>query len=190
MCVKSLIVPYDPDWKTRFEDLKQILTAALSHFQIDIQHVGSTSIPGLCAKPILDIDIVLSDREDMDAISVRLEELGYKNAGEQGIAGRFAFKQLSGRVPVTPIIKNWQEHHLYVCYADSLALKNHLVFRNALLTQPELTNRYAQLKEALVKDVHMTREDYTKRKTEFIISVLASAGLDEKELNEITKANI
>lgn len=190
MCLTNLIVPYDPDWKTGFEELKQVLMAALSHFEIDIQHIGSTSIPGLCAKPILDIDIVLSAREDKDAISVRLEELGYKNAGEQGIAGRFAFKQLSGRVPKTHNDKNWQAHHLYVCYSDSLALKNHLVFRNALLTEPSLMGRYAQLKQELVKDVYMTREDYTKRKTAFIVSVLASACLDEKELNEITKANL
>lgn len=190
MNVTNLIVPYNPDWKTGFENLKQILTTVLSDFKIDIQHVGSTAIPGLCAKPILDIDIVLDAKEDMNAISVRLEGLGYKNAGEQGIAGRFAFKRLSARVPSTPDHKNWQDHHLYVCYSDSLALKNHLVFRNALLSHPLLINVYAQLKENLTKEAQMTREDYAKRKTSFIISVLESAGFSEHELNAITRANV
>lgn len=186
----NLITPYNPDWKTEFESLQQVLAAVLAGFQINIEHVGSTAIPGLCAKPVLDIDIVLHAREDLAALSERLEAIGYKNAGEQGIAGRFAFKRLSGSVPLTHAHKPWQDHHLYVCYSDSLALKNHLVFRDILLSSVSVMKEYAQLKESLVQEALMTRDAYTKRKTEFIVYVLESAGFSEKELEDITRANV
>jgi GrpB-like predicted nucleotidyltransferase (UPF0157 family) len=80
--------------------------------------------------------------------------------------------------------------HLYVCFSNSLALKNHLLFRNALLHDRKLVERYSALKMDLVKEKGMTREEYTKRKTEFIISVLTSLGLEPNDLNEIIKANM
>jgi GrpB-like predicted nucleotidyltransferase (UPF0157 family) len=85
--------------------------------------------------------------------------------------------------------QTWQSHHLYVCFADSLALKNHLLFRDSFLQDKALAERYSALKLGLVKEKGMTREEYTKRKTEFIISVLTTLGLGATELNEIANAN-
>ncbi len=185
----DLIRPYSPDWKTSFEKIETVLETTLKGLDISIQHVGSTSIPGLYAKPILDIDIVIENKTLLNEISARLEKIGYKNKGEQGISGRFAFRQTSEFTPATATKQTWQSHHLYVCFSDSLALKNHLLFRDTLLQDKLLAERYSALKMALVKEKGMTREEYTKRKTEFIISVLTSLGLDTNELNEIINAN-
>jgi len=185
----DLIKPYSSAWKKEFEKLKNVLEAALLDLGIDIQHVGSTSIPELCAKPVLDIDIILADKILLNEVALRLEKIGYFNRGEQGITGRFAFRQNSVYAPITSIKQIWQEHHLYVCFADSLALKNHLLFRDALLEDITLVNRYAALKMELVNQKDMTREAYTKQKTEFIIWVLISRGLEASELQEIRNAN-
>ena len=186
----NFIKPYNPDWKTEFENLRDILYTELKEFKLNIQHIGSTSIPGLIAKPILDIDIIIKNKIHLGDISAILEKLGYKNKGEQGISGRFAFRQSSDLTPSKGASKNWQEHHLYVCLSDSLALKNHIMFRDALLQDTNLVNEYSQLKIKLTTEKGMTREKYNMKKTEFILNVLKVNGLDEKELSEIKNVNI
>ncbi|MES2727396.1 MAG: GrpB family protein [Bacteroidota bacterium] len=188
--MKNFIQPYNPDWKIEFEKLKQIFNKELQDFEIEIQHVGSTSITGLHAKPILDIDIIINDKKQLGDIAGKLEKLGYISKGEQGISGRFAFRQSSKLTPSTGIFKNWQEHHLYVCFSDSLALRNHLMFRDILLQDHKLAEEYSQLKIDLANEKDMTREIYTERKTDFILKVLAHNGLDKEELDEIKNANV
>lgn len=187
--MKNLIQPYNPTWKIEFEHIQQTLKNELIEFDIDIQHVGSTAIPTLCAKPILDIDIILKNSTQIDNISEKLSQLGYINRGEQGIAGRFAFRQSSSFTPLSSNAKQWQEHHLYVCFADSLALKNHILFRDTLLQSKKLTAEYAQLKKNLVEQKGITREQYTQQKTAFILQVLSTNGLNEEELNQIKDEN-
>lgn len=186
----NFIEPYTTNWKTEFDHLKEVLQYALENLKTDIQHVGSTAIPGLVAKPILDVDIIIDNKGLLTDISARLEKIGYVNRGEQGISGRFAFRQASERVPRTEGNKKWQAHHLYVCFSDSLALKNHLLFRDALLRDPKLLNEYSELKIYLIKEKGMTRERYTAQKTEFIISVLEAIGLEEEDLIQIRQANL
>lgn len=185
----NFIQPYNPEWKSEFERLRSLLTVALKDFPIYIQHVGSTSIPGLYAKPILDIDIIITNEIHLAGISAVLDRLGYINRGEQGIPGRFAFRQSSNLTPFAGEIKQWQEHHLYVCFSDSLALKNHLLFRDRLMNDDTLMAKYSGLKKSLVENPNMNREEYTKRKTDFIISVLATEGFSENELAQIVAAN-
>lgn len=189
--MKNFIEPYHPGWKTEFESLKQVIMAELGEWEhlINIQHIGSTSIPGMPAKPVLDIDIIIDQKDLIKDLEPRLRKMGYSARGEQGIAGRFAFRQISDFTPHTAARHKWQTHHLYVCYADSLALKNHLLFRDTLLKNPALCEQYARLKRSLVAHPEMTREIYTRQKTDFIISVLANAGLSQHELDEITQAN-
>ena len=186
----NFIEPYKSEWKIEFENLKSVLSKILDGYEIDIQHVGSTAIPKLFAKPILDIDIIINNKDHLNEITSKLEKFGYKNKGEQGISGRFAFRQISTLTPKTNHNKKWQKHHLYVCFSDSLALKNHLLFRDVLLVDKKLVNEYSLLKIKLMKEKNMTKEKYTRQKTNFIIAVLASSGLDENELNEITKVNV
>ncbi len=184
-----LLYPYNPIWKAEFDALQLFLNTELGDFEIDIQHVGSTAIPEIYAKPILDVDIILKNKKQLDNLSVKLERLGYKNKGEQGITGRYAFRQTSALTPTTDQLKKWQEHHLYVCFSDSLALKNHLVFRDVLLQDKALAHSYSQLKINLMNEKGITRDKYNKLKTDFILSVLTNNGLSENEIDEIKKAN-
>lgn len=184
-----MLEPYQPQWKTAFDALRSQLQESLHGFEVDIQHVGSTSIPGLPAKPILDIDIVIWEAQLLPGIKQRLQELCYNYKGEQGIAGRFAFRQLSPYTPKAAGQTVWMAHHLYVCYAHSLALKNHLVFRNALLNDTDLVQQYATLKQTLAQSTGMHREKYTRAKTDFILGVLQANGFTFAELEEIAAAN-
>lgn len=187
----SFITSYTPEWKTEFEHLKKVLIAELSDIvaEPNIQHIGSTAIPELISKPILDVDIIIDDEQSFARIEKRLEILGYQSKGEQGITGRFAFRQRNNLTPLTPSAKRWQQHHLYVCYKDSLALKNHLLFRDALMGSKVLRDSYSTLKKQLADHPGITRETYAKEKTEFIIDVLANAGLNAEDLATITQAN-
>lgn len=184
-----MIEQYNPEWKIEFEKIAQILQEALGDLAMAIQHVGSTSIVGMPAKPIIDIDIIIEDKELLKEIASRLEKLGYQNKGEQGIEGRFAFRQRTGIASLfTPLGKR-QSHHLYVCYSDSLALKNHLLFRDALMNDTNLKTQYAQLKRTLIEDKSLNRAEYTSQKTAFILSVLAKTGLTDAELDSIKQSN-
>jgi GrpB-like predicted nucleotidyltransferase (UPF0157 family) len=186
----NLIEPHNANWKTEFTNLKEVLSKKLDVYNPDVQHIGSTAIPGLFAKPVLDIDIIIANKANLKGVSEILEKAGYKNKGEQGIAGRFAFRQSSARTPNMENLRTWQEHHLYVCYSDSLALKNHLAFRDALLNDIRLVKEYSDLKITLTKENGITREMYSKLKTDFILSVLTKNGFDEKAIHEIKMANI
>ena len=161
----------------------------LTGIPLDIQHVGSTAIPGLSAKPILDIDIIIEKPALLTEISLRLEKAGYISRGDQGIPGRFAFRQQSVITPMSPGQQTWMEHHLYVCYADSLALKNHLLLKDALLRDKDLVMQYAVLKERLSGQRDISREEYTRQKTAFILGVLQQEGLGDVELSQIRAAN-
>ncbi len=133
---KQIVVEnYNPKWKTIFQDLKKVYENHLEGLILDIQHVGSTSVEGLAAKPIIDIDIVIkNDSSLLDSITHILNDLGYICLGDTGIIGRFAFLQAINTVPDTGII--WNDHNLYVCYEDSIGLKNHIEFRNYLRKNP------------------------------------------------------
>jgi GrpB-like predicted nucleotidyltransferase (UPF0157 family) len=187
--MKDFLVPYDDNWKTEFEALRNVLLDRLITYSIDIQHVGSTAVEGIYAKPILDIDIIIENKNLLDGISKKLTESGYINRGDQGIPGRYAFRQSTPFTPETRLKRKWQEHHLYVCYADSVAVKNHLLFRDALKNSQQLAEQYSDLKLKLASERGMTREIYNHRKTDFILEVLSSLGFNETELSDIKKAN-
>jgi GrpB-like predicted nucleotidyltransferase (UPF0157 family) len=183
------IEPYNPNWEIEFKKLSDVLATALNGLATAIQHVGSTAIPGLIAKPVLDIDIIIDSKTLLDTITLRLEKLHYIAKGEQGVPGRFAFRQSNESTPLTGTVIKWQQHHLYVCYADSLALKNHLLFKEALLKDNTLIEEYAALKKSLLENAVITRAAYNVQKTDFILSVLAKAGLAPHELAAIKAAN-
>jgi GrpB-like predicted nucleotidyltransferase (UPF0157 family) len=187
--MRDLLVPHDPRWKADFEQLRNAYRALLPDLCLDIQHVGSTALPGVCAKPILDIDIVVHEADMMPEITRRLEQAGYLSRGEQGVPGRFAFRQRDQKVPWRDDHRKWPEHHLYVCLADSLSLKNHIWFRDMLLAHPELAAEYSLLKHQLASTPGMSRETYTLAKTRFILSVLSKAGFSTAEIRSIEEAN-
>ena len=157
-----IIVPYDPRWPQDFATIAALLAKALGPLALSIQHVGSTAVPGLAAKPIIDIDIVIDSDEALDRVVARLAGAGYRYEGEKGIAGRYAFTQPQG-LP---------RHHCYVCAGSNPELLRHLQFRDALRGDPELIATYGQLKQSLAAQFGDDRVGYSDAKSEFIESVL------------------
>src|SRR5688500_11412421 len=86
-----LIVPYDAGWPTEFDDLRRVYVDALAELALAVEHVGSTAVPGLPAKPIIDIDVVIAARDDLPGVQRRLGRLGYEYRGDLGVAGREVF---------------------------------------------------------------------------------------------------
>ncbi len=155
------IVPYDPRWEVRFAELKVRLLDELGPLASTVEHVGSTAIPGLCAKPIVDIDVVIGRDVDFAAVTKALARLGYEHMGDLGIEGREAF-QLSSTGP------RERDHHLYVCRENAKELRRHIDFRDRLRAEPTLAAEYAELKRALASRFQNDREAYTTAKTEFV----------------------
>ena len=157
-----IVRDHDPAWPRVFQALRNRLTAALRRLAIEIHHVGSTAVPGLAAKPIIDIDVVIAAASDLPRVAKRLAVLDYVDKGEQGVAGRRAFRPPAD-VPA---------HHLYVCTWDSPELARHLAFRNHLRADPAACAAYAQLKRALAERFGSDREGYTAAKTTFVEAAL------------------
>ena len=160
-----IIVPYDPAWATDFESLRARLAETLGDLALDILHVGSTSVVGLAAKPILDIDIVIDDETALPAVIERLATLGYAFEGDRGVPGRYAFAG-PGDLP---------RQHTYVCAKDSLELKRHVAFRDFLRDNPRTAAAYEALKYELASRFGRDRDGYSRAKTDFVERALACA---------------
>jgi GrpB-like predicted nucleotidyltransferase (UPF0157 family) len=157
-----VIVEYDPAWPSRFASLAAAVTAALGPVLVRVEHVGSTAVPGLPAKPIIDLDAVVRTADVPEAIG-RLAAVGYVHLGERGVAGREAFATPAGAAP----------HHLYVCPIGSPSLAEHLRFRDALRADGRLAAEYGRLKRHLAARFARDREGYCEAKTGFIRAILA-----------------
>lgn len=160
------VVKYDPRWVQLFETLRDFVTPSLKDVILAIEHVGSTSIPGLPAKPIVDMDVVVSTRNDVQIVIERLATLGYIHEGDLGNSGREAF--------IPPNELPW--HHLYVCTVDSSAYKRHILFRDYLRSHPQEASEYGDLKLKLALQFRNDREAYTTAKTNFVEGILKRAG--------------
>ncbi|MHA1673022.1 MAG: GrpB family protein [Promethearchaeota archaeon] len=167
-----IVVNYDPIWPVLFQKLKDALNQKIQDLPVKIEHIGSTSVPDLAAKPILDINIVIPNRDLLPTIIGRLAELGYEHNGDQGILGREAFKRASTKVPFTDPLQNWMQHHLYVCAEDARELRRQLFFRDYLLVHPKQRDAYGELKFKLAEQFWNEREMYTNAKTSFIQDIL------------------
>jgi GrpB-like predicted nucleotidyltransferase (UPF0157 family) len=184
-----IIKEYDPKWKYEFESLKEVLSEGLKHLHVDIQHVGSTSVVGLAAKPVIDIDIIIECRELLTPILKVLRSLGYDHVGDLGIVDREAFHRQSEATPIDRSNKVWHKHNLYVCSINSISLRNHLVFRDYLRSHPEEIIIYGDLKRQIVSNNASDLNLYCEAKTPYITNILNSAGIEADVLNEITLAN-
>lgn len=162
----------NPKWANIFQQLKEIIQQELKGIIIDIEHVGSTAIPNLATKPIIDMDVIIESRELLSEICIKLQKLGYRHNGDQGIPGREAFKRESEEVPYTIPRKKWQYHHLYVVDKNSKELKRHLYFRDYLINHPEAKEEYEKLKRKLAQEYRNQRDNYTDGKSKFIEGIL------------------
>jgi GrpB-like predicted nucleotidyltransferase (UPF0157 family) len=173
------VVDYDPQWPIRFTELRNRIWPHVRDLAIAIEHVGSTAVPGLPAKPVIDVDVVIPSRKELGAIVTRLEDLGYQHRGDLGIEDREAFWSPNDS----------HAHHLYVCVSGSVALRNHLVLRDHLRRHPEDFAAYASLKKELAARFAQDVGRYVEGKTEFIAAVLAQYGFGAEELSSIRSAN-
>ncbi|HZR39450.1 MAG TPA: GrpB family protein [Ktedonobacteraceae bacterium] len=168
MIIPIILVDYDPNWPTLFQELRDRVAAVLGDLVVVIEHVGSTSIPGCPAKPIIDMDVVISSMTDLPQTIAQLATLGYVHQGNLGIAGREAFAAPPDAPP----------HHLYVCSAQSEEFYRHILFRDYLRAHPEEVQAYAILKQKLAHQFRHDRDAYSKGKNEFVAMILQSAAQD------------
>ena len=176
---EAVVVPYDPTWADRFETLRSRIWEGVRDIAVSIEHVGSTAVIGLAAKPIIDMTVVVGSRADVPIAIERLGKLGYDHRGDLGIPGRETF--------LAPA--DLPAHHLYLCAQGSTALANHLTVRDCLRTHPEAARLYGALKEHFAVQFRDDIDGYVEAKTEFLISILAQAGFAPDVLADIVSAN-
>ena len=170
MGTKNVVVlPYDPEWKNDFEEIKQEIVNAIGDLIVCIEHVGSTSVEGLSAKPIIDIDVVISDYSVFDSIVSRLSDIGYTHEGDLGIKDREAFKYSDK--------PHLRKHHLYVCPQNSKELLRHITFRDFLRNNPEAVKKYSKVKENGAKLFPDNMDKYIEYKSPCIEEFYLLCGL-------------
>jgi len=168
-----IIEDYDPHWPAQFELLHSRIAPTLAALARAVEHVGSTSVPGLAAKPIIDVDVLLHSAADLPEAIGRLATLGYCHQGDLGVHGRETFRAPSNSIP----------HHLYVHGPDSREYVRHVTFRDHLRANPEDAHSYEALKRALAREYRDKREAYSQSKTSFIEAILQKAGSSATEQN-------
>ena len=168
-----LVVDYDPNWPIIFADLSRVIAESLGELALSIEHVGSTSVPGLAAKPIVDFDVVVESRRAVSESIEHLARLGYIHQGDLGVPGREAFRHGGDdEVPRDGSGRKWPTHNLYVCAKDNEALALHLAFRDYMRQNPKEAAAYAELKRGLAQQFPHDMDAYVNAKTEFVESIL------------------
>ena len=166
------IVAYDSRWPASFAELSRVVDRALGPLALSIEHVGSTSVPGLGAKPIVDMDVVIASRSLFPDVLRALARLGYIHQGDLGISGREAFAHEGPDVPRDGSGRVWPAHHLYVCAQDNAELARHLALRGYLRAHPESALAYVELKRRLARQFPHDIEGYIEGKAAFIQGIL------------------
>lgn len=166
-----VVLPYDERWEADFESIRLEIEAAIGHLIIGIEHVGSTSVKGLPAKPCIDLDVVIRDQSVFASVVRGLEGIGYIHEGNLGIKGREAFSY-SGKTHL-------QIHHLYVCPQDSAELQRHITFRNFLRNNPNEAAAYGAVKLEGARLFPDDIDGYIAYKSPCIEAIYEKCGLNE-----------
>lgn len=169
---KAIVLPYDRTWKSDFEEIKQEIEDVIGDLIIRIEHVGSTSVEGMSAKPCIDIDVVINDYSVFDTVVCRLKAIGYIHEGDLGIKDREAFKYSNK--------PHLQTHHLYVCPQDSEELHRHITFRDFLKNNPDAVRKYSLVKETAAKLFPDDIDQYIEYKSPCIEELYTLCGLNLK----------
>jgi GrpB-like predicted nucleotidyltransferase (UPF0157 family) len=158
------IVAYDPEWPARFEEEQSALAAAIGDFATDgIHHVGSTAVPGLDVKPIVDILVGIESLDASRPAFGPLARLGYMYAPYLADQMHWFCKPHPSR----------RTHHLHLAPVSDQRYSDELEFRDQLRASPDLAQRYADLKRSLARRFEHDREDYTQAKGAFINEILS-----------------
>ena len=135
---RVIVLPYDEGWTDAFEAIRTELDAVLGGMALAVEHIGSTSVIGMWAKPCIDIDVIIENRSALFPVIEGLRAIGYIHEGDLGISGREAFAYSDK--------PHLQKHHLYVCQKDSEELFRHLAFRDYLRANPSAVKKYSSVK--------------------------------------------
>lgn len=176
---KIAVVDYDPAWAATFDSLRARIWPVVSDIALAIEHLGSTSVPGLAAKPVIDMVVVVPSPDAIPLAIERLATLGYVHRGNLGIEGREAFRCPSG-LPA---------HHLYLCPAGSLGLLNPLAVRDYLRIHPDVARAYDDLKKSLALKYPDDIDSYIDGKTDLILGILREVGFSSEQLAAIERMN-
>ena len=172
------VVDFDLEWPKLFAALSQRYGRTLVDVDVvAIEHVGSTSVPGLAAKPVIDVDIVV-ERRDVDAAVTALESIGFESLGDLGITDRWAMREPAG----------WIRTNTYVVVAGSAALRNHLAVRDALRADDRLRDRYGALKRWLATETDDI-DVCIDGKSSLLLGILEDAGMSADERAAIADSN-
>lgn len=155
---------YTPLWPELYQAEAQVLRQALGAIAVDVQHVGSTAVPGMRAKPILDIAVAVRGLADVPRCATPLSTLGYQFAYWADLENDYLFEKGAART-----------HHVHVVQGTSRQWTDYITFRDALRGDQQLSAEYEQLKMELVKRFYGNRAAYTSAKAEFIRRVLSTA---------------
>ena len=156
---KVEVIPYQEDWKEKFENEAKIIKNILNSNIIDIYHIGSTSIPNMSAKPIIDIMVSAETIAAIDHYNPQFRESGYIPMGEHGIPlRRFFYKEENEK----------RVAHIHIFDQKSADIERHINFRDYMITHPNEALQYSQLKEALARKYPTDIESYIQAKHDFI----------------------
>lgn len=165
------IVPYDPSWPAQFDAEAAGIRAVFGSHALQIEHVGSTAVPGLAAKPVIDIQVSVATLETHNTHAVLLARLGYVHVSHGDFDLVYPFFQKPANWPCT--------HHVHLCVFSGEQERRHLAFRDYLRDHRQVAEAYAELKRRLANEhddaTFESRERYALSKTQFVTSVLEQA---------------
>jgi len=152
------VIDYDPHWKVIFETEKVALSEAIGSNALTIEHIGSTAVIGLSAKPIVDILIEVSSLEKLDAAHKKINALGYTIKGENGISGRRYFQKGGCQ----------RSHHVHAFQSNDLHLYRHRAFKEYLIAHPAVASEYCSIKKGAAFKSENNINIYMALKNNFI----------------------
>jgi len=166
---RVVVLPYEEAWRTAFEEIKSEIEAEIGDLILGIEHVGSTSVEGMSAKPCIDMDVIIKDYSVFDEVVRKLRAVGYIHEGDLGIKDREAFQYTDKPHLMT--------HHLYVCPLYSEELRRHITFRDFLRHNPEAVQKYSIVKEKAAELFPEDIDKYMECKAPCIEELYSMCGL-------------
>lgn len=175
---KIEVVPHDPRWREEFDKESAQIAAALGKNVAAIHHIGSTSIPGIYAKPVIDMLVEVEDIAEVESRSAEMGSLGYEVMGEFGIAGRRYFRKDDSAGVRT--------HQVHAFEAGSPDVVRHLAFRDYMITHPEEARAYSELKRKLAAEHPYSMDAYMDGKDGFIKEIDTHAAVWRRSQRTVT----
>ncbi len=159
------LVDYDANWPQKFQEEAEILHDLLDEIIVSIHHIGSTAVPGLNAKPVVDLMVEVIDIEEVRSMNDEFQKAGYEVLGENGISGRhFITRNLEGE----------RTHDVHIFQIGHKEIEQMILFRDRMLENPLEAEAYSELKNDLANQYHDDPIRYTQGKTDFILSAIAA----------------